>query len=460
MLSYKEIIEKIKDILSTELKDKTILDKDVAEALDIEYNRFRQQKPEVIEGYQSFSKIKFEIVDKKDIELYLGVEVERDRAKGTLKIHQTGYVNEVLKALGIDENDKLVYDTPLPGGIILEKNQGEPYELDIYRSAIGSLIYMSHWTRIDIAYAVSILAAHMSNPSREHHVALKHLLHYLHGTRSRGITYHKYDVHGINQIYGFVDANYAGDKELRKSRTGYVIMINSGALSWKTKLQTVSAHSTTDAEIYAATAAIKEIGYLRDALRRIGLPQATSENPGKGTLLYEDNEATCAIARTAAHREATKHLAIARNFVRYHHENGTVYFEDCTTKNQIADFLTKSLGSKAFWELTDDAMGKNTKLSRDKYARRDWKAEYDNKYKITDSTETSQHKTIVNMAHMNSMIVSTTLNHGIEEYICDNIDDFLELERRHDVEENAVIYQTETRHIAKIRHINVHIQHI
>lgn len=44
MLSYKEIIEKIKDILSTELKDKTILDKDVAEALDIEYNRFRQQK--------------------------------------------------------------------------------------------------------------------------------------------------------------------------------------------------------------------------------------------------------------------------------------------------------------------------------------------------------------------------------------------------------------------------------
>lgn len=44
MLNYKEIIEKIKDILSTELKDKTILDKDVAQALDIEYNRFRQQK--------------------------------------------------------------------------------------------------------------------------------------------------------------------------------------------------------------------------------------------------------------------------------------------------------------------------------------------------------------------------------------------------------------------------------
>lgn len=44
MLSYKEIINKIRDILSKELPNKNILDKDIAEALDIEYNRFRQQK--------------------------------------------------------------------------------------------------------------------------------------------------------------------------------------------------------------------------------------------------------------------------------------------------------------------------------------------------------------------------------------------------------------------------------
>jgi hypothetical protein len=46
--------------------------------------------------------------------------------------------------------------------------------------------------------------------------------------------------------------------------------MNSGAISWKTKLQTVSAASTTDAEVYAVTAAIKEVAYLRDAMRRIG----------------------------------------------------------------------------------------------------------------------------------------------------------------------------------------------
>ena len=93
-------------------------------------------------------------------------------------------------------------------------------------------------------------------------------------------------------------------------------------------------------------------------MRRIGIPQATVNDPTRGMTLYEDNEATCAIARSAAYREATKHLAIARHFVRYHHENGTVYFEDCTTQHQMADFLTKSLGAKQFMALTDAAMGK------------------------------------------------------------------------------------------------------
>jgi hypothetical protein len=229
---------------------------------------------------------KFKIVDKGGIKLYLGVQIDRDREKGTLKIHQEGYLNEVLAALNIKRDDSLTFPTLLPVGVSLEKNTGEPYELDLYRSAIGSLIYLSQWTRVDIAYAVSALAAHMSNPSRDHHVALKHTLHYLHGTRDKGIVYHKYDIHGINKIYAFVDADYAGDKNTRRSRSGYVIMMNSGVIAWKSRLQSVVANSTTDAEVYAATLAIKEIVYLRDALRRIGVPQAVYGEANKGTILY------------------------------------------------------------------------------------------------------------------------------------------------------------------------------
>jgi hypothetical protein len=244
---------------------------------------------------------KFKIVDKGAIAHYLGVQVQRDRENRKLKIFQEGYVNEILSSVGVKENDPLIYDTPLPAGVSLRKNTEGPYELDTYRSLIGSLIYLSQWTRVDIAYAVSVLAAHMSNPSRDHHVALKHLLHYLHGTRDRGITYHGFDAHRINQLYGFVDADYAGDVETRRSCTGYALFLNSGVVSYKSKLQTVISSSTTDAEIYAATAAIKEIAYLRDAMRRIGLPQSTEETKGVGTILYEDNDACVAIAKTGSH---------------------------------------------------------------------------------------------------------------------------------------------------------------
>jgi hypothetical protein len=335
---------------------------------------------ECLDAFKADMHTKFKIVDKKDIKTYLGVQVERCREKGKrwLKIHQEGYLNEVLAAMNIKKNDPLTYNTPLPIGIQLIKNEGEMYELDVYRSVIGSLIYLATWTRPDISYAVSALAAHMVNPSRDHHVALKHLLHYLHGTRDTGITHHENDEHGINKLYGFADADYAGDCNTRKSRSGYIMMMNSGAISWKLKLQTVVANSTTDAEVYAATLAVKEIIYLRDALRRIGLPQATEDEPNKGTILYEDNEATAAIARTAAHREATKHMAIARAFLRiHHHESGSVHVTNCYTQYQVADFLTKPLGHQVFRKLVDEAIGKQEMKEIRRFARRNWQEEYD-----------------------------------------------------------------------------------
>lgn len=423
---------------------------------------------------------KFKIVDKKAIATYLGVQIERNRevkGKRWLKLHQEGYLNEVLAAVNIKKDDPLKYDTPLPMNLQLVKNDGEPYDLDLYRSVIGSLIYLSTWTRIDIAYAVSALAAHMANPSRDHHVALKHLLHYLHGTRDKGITYHENDEHSINKLYGFVDADYAGDSNTRKSRSGYVMMMNSGAISWKSKLQTVVANSTTDAEVYAATLAIKEIIYLRDALRRIGLPQATEGAPSEGTILYEDNEATAAIARTAAHREATKHMAIARAFLRYHHENGTVEITDCYTHMQIADFLTKSLGRQIHHRLIDEAMGVQEMTNIKRFSRRNWKKLFDNAPRKSETTSASSEinvsdttfpvrpdgaqggmlKTrLVDVVNINCMRVNTN-DDDVKCLVCDTIEDYVRYEQhRLNVinEVVAVDMKTENKYYGNVIEIN------
>ena len=155
------------------------------------------------------------------------------------------------------------------------------------------------------------------------------------------------------------------------------MMMNSGCILWKRRLQAVTSSFTIDVEAYAAMAVIREIVYLRDSLRHIGLPQATQAEQQKGTILYEDNEATTAIARTAAHREATKHMAMARSFLRYHQENGTVSFLDCYTSMQVADFLTKPLGPTSFRKLVDEAMGMEEQKDITKFAGRNWREQYD-----------------------------------------------------------------------------------
>ena len=405
---------------------------------------------ECLDKFKADMHDKYKIVDKGAIATYLGVQIERSREPGNrwLKIHQEGYLSDVLSAMNIKADNSLTYKTPLPTNVILTKNEGMPYDLDLYRSAIGSLIYLSTWTRIDIAFAVSTLAAHMANPSRDHHVALKHLLHYLHGTRKLGITYHANDGHGINQLYGFVDADYAGDCNTRRSRTGYVMMMNSGAISWKSKLQTVVANSTTDAEVYAATLAIKEVIYLRDALRRIGLPQAVASAPHKGSILYEDNQATVSIAKTAAHREATKHMAIARAFLRYHHENGTVSITDCYTVMQVADFLTKNLGVQVHQKLVDEATGKQEMKDVERFSRRDWKGIFDQTETVQDDQtlvtdediqcHMTQHgdtqggmlkdgrirkNRLVDIVNLNCMIVESH-DENVECLVCDTMEDY------------------------------------
>ena len=127
--------------------------------------------------------------------------------------------------------------------------------------------------------------------------------------------------------------------------------------------------------------AIKEVVYLRDALRRIGLPQACASAPDRGTTLYEDNQAAVAIVCSAAHREATKHMAIAHSFLRYHHEHGSVNVVDCYTHMQLADFLTKALGPQHFNLLVNEAMGYEEKKDKGKYARRHWEKEYEQQIK-------------------------------------------------------------------------------
>ena len=87
-------------------------------------------------------------------------------------------------------------------------------------------------TRPDIAQAVGVISRNMSNPGEAHQEVVKWVLR-LKGTSEAALCYSWSDV----QLVGFVESDWAGDRDKRKPTTSYVFCMGDAAVSWVSKLQ-------------------------------------------------------------------------------------------------------------------------------------------------------------------------------------------------------------------------------
>ena len=111
------------------------------------------------------------------------------------------------------------------------QNGDEEVDQRIYRSLVGSLLYLAKQTRPDIMFTVNILYRHMNAPTNQHWLCGKRLLRYLQSSKGLKLTYTK------DASYDLVresDADWSGDVNDRKSTTGYYFKLNGcgAALSW------------------------------------------------------------------------------------------------------------------------------------------------------------------------------------------------------------------------------------
>jgi hypothetical protein len=149
-----------------------------------------------------------------------------------------------------------------------------------YLSTVASLIYFSHWTRPDMAYAVSKLCRFMHNPGKPHVTALKRTLRYLKGTANYGLLYD----FGKSQstanrklgIYGLYDAAHADCPDTLKSTTAYMFFLAGGLISWYTKLHTYITTSTNHSEYCTAAKASREAKWLSMLASTIGYAHLAS----------------------------------------------------------------------------------------------------------------------------------------------------------------------------------------
>ena len=133
---------------------------------------------------------------------------------------------EVLQRFGMEKSNS-VHNPIVPGFKLVKDEGGVKVDKTYYKQIMGSLTYLAA-TRPDMMFMVSLISRYMENPTELHLQATKRVLRYLKGTTGFGIFYKK---GGDDELVAYTDNDYAGDLEDRKSTSGYVFLLSSGAIS-------------------------------------------------------------------------------------------------------------------------------------------------------------------------------------------------------------------------------------
>lgn len=275
--------------------------------------------------------------------IFVGLQIERNRERKTLKIHQSAYMQKIIEKFGM-ANAKTVSVPADPHAALspTEENDGKLSNVP-YREAVGSLVFLAAVSRPDIAFAVNSVSKYLSKHNAIHWRAVKRIFAYLQGTSDYGI---KYGSGGSEAaLIGFSDADYAGDIETRRSTTGYVFCLANGAVTWSSQRQRLVTLSTTEAEYVAASTAAREAVWIRKLLSDIGCPC------DKETTLYIDNQSAIQLVRNPVFHKRTKHIDVHFHFIREKENEKKIKVEYVPSENQRADIFTKALPRDRFRDL-------------------------------------------------------------------------------------------------------------
>uniref|UniRef100_A0A803P4T0 Retrovirus-related Pol polyprotein from transposon TNT 1-94 n=1 Tax=Cannabis sativa TaxID=3483 RepID=A0A803P4T0_CANSA len=209
-----------------------------------------------------------------------------------------------------------------------------------YASCVGSLMYCTVYTRPDLTYALSMVSRFIANPGKEHWSAGKWILRYLQGSMDVGLVYDNKSKNEV-EVNGYVDFDYDGSINTRRSITEYAFTVLGGCISWKANLQKVVALSSIEAKYMAATEAIKEVVWLKGFTKELGFKS-------EDITVHCENQSALHLMRNSMFHERSKHIDIKLHFIRDIIALKEVNVKKIGTKENPADIMTKYVSLAKF----------------------------------------------------------------------------------------------------------------
>ena len=290
----------------------------------------------------------FDIRKEGPLQDYLGCIIEFGDDEATI------YQPHILKKLrekfhDITKNLKHV-KTPSPPGSILKRPTENEVKLcnkrqELYRSGVGTLLYLTKQTRPDIANSVREHSKMMDGATKTHFESLLRLIKYVLETQDQKLQFklkRSKVKENLFYIVGYSDSDYASDKDNRRSITGMVIYLCGIPIAWKSKGQKAVTLSSTEAEYYALSELCSELIFIKHILEFVGVE---IEFP---IVARVDNVGAMFLSNNHALSQRTKHISTRQHFIRQFIEDGIIKVIFVRSKSNDSDLFTKNLSKELF----------------------------------------------------------------------------------------------------------------
>ena len=297
---------------------------------------------------------------------FLGVDLKKEN--GQIVMTQTGLIDRIISALGLEGGDIRPKLTPAEHKPLVRDTDGTPAEGAFsYSSVVGMLLYLAGHSRPDLAYSVNCCARYMFAPRKSHEDALIRIGQYLKGTRDKGLILTP--TSSVLNVEAYPDADFGGlyghehpsDPACVKSRTGFVIKVANCPVLWKSQLQSSkTALSTMEAEITALAHCCRELFPIIDMVKTLGKIYGLEEQLTQMNVsIHEDNAGALLLASTLPPQFTPRSKWYHIETVWFREEivkRGILLKKICTTE-QLGDIFTKGLSKVVFQNLRKKLMG-------------------------------------------------------------------------------------------------------
>ena len=274
----------------------------------------------------------FDYTESEKVLRVLGLTITEN--EDSITISQPKYVEEMLQEF--DQSKCTERSVPPTEWFKATSENDEEFDNNTFRSAIGCLAYLARMSRPDIEWITFHLATFVSKPCKRHWEAIVQLFGYLKKYPDIGIRFSiPKDGESLWQFY--VDADWAGDINTRKSTTGYIIQFMNGPLITKSKRQRITSLSSTESEYCAFTDFLKDIKWIKKVANALKIPFP------EPAIIKNDNQTAENLATGIAKLKRTKHIDARYHFIKEAVNLGIVKFLHIPRDDNIADMFTHPL---------------------------------------------------------------------------------------------------------------------